>query len=101
MEKVVYLQTEKVVKAMNTILQQTNAQIHSLCRKHRVKSLYVFGSVLTHGTTSFMVMTACLQTSFRASLSITYLFYDRKSLPSWMRTNMSYNFNKTKLPMVR
>lgn len=36
---------------MNAILEYANSQINSLCHKHGVKSLYVFGSVLTSGFT--------------------------------------------------
>ena len=42
-----YLCITENKKTMNNILQQTISEIKSLCHKHRVKSLYVFGSVLT------------------------------------------------------
>ena len=35
------------VRDMNEILKQAHPHILTLCRKHRVKDLYVFGSVLT------------------------------------------------------
>ena len=43
----VFLQHQSVIYMKNSLLEHAHAHITALCRKHRVRHLYAFGSVLT------------------------------------------------------